>query len=115
VSQGNGGIVRRLLQCVTPHTVNMASGSIRNTALHFIIDNEAEANLLLVDACVDGNIDAAANIFHVSNINLQVVGGLTALHLASMQGYVDIVRMLLSAFASTDVTDNNLSYTSYGG
>jgi hypothetical protein len=35
-------IVRRLLQCVTPHTVNMMSGKVANTALHFAICCETD-------------------------------------------------------------------------
>jgi hypothetical protein len=65
------GIVRRLLQCVTPHTVNMMSGNIRDTALHFIVCSEVDANAQLVKACIDGNIDAAADMVHESNVNLQ--------------------------------------------
>jgi hypothetical protein len=47
------GIVRRLLQCVTPHTVNMMSGNIRDTALHFIVCSEVtNARWALVDVHV---------------------------------------------------------------
>jgi hypothetical protein len=75
-------IARRLLQCVTPHTVNMMSGNMRDTALHFIVWSEAEANCQFVNACYAGDIDTAANMLHVSNVNLQTAGGQAALHLA---------------------------------
>jgi hypothetical protein len=104
--RSNCSIVRRLLQCVTPHAVNMMSGYIRDTALHFTVCSEAKANLQLIEACIDGNIDKAANMLHVSNLDLQAAGGSTALHWACGQGHVEIVRMLLSHFASTDVTDD---------
>jgi hypothetical protein len=104
----NCGIVRKLLQCVTPDTVtvNMMSGDTRNTALHFIIGSEVDANLQLAGACMDGDIDTAADMVHVSNVNLQVTSGVAALHWACVYGHVDIVRMLLAVFASNDVTEN---------
>jgi hypothetical protein len=85
----------------------MMSGNRRDTALHFIVWSEAEANCQLVNACYVGDIDTAANMLHVSNVNLQAAGGQAALHLACWQGHVDIVRMLLAVFASTDVTDDD--------
>jgi ankyrin repeat protein len=68
----------------------------------------SEVNVnLFVERMYDGNIDTAADMLDVSDVNLQVVGGLAALHAACMHGHVDIVRMLLSQFASTDITDDN--------
>lgn len=56
---------------------------------------------------MDGNIDTAANVLHVSNINLQTASGRAAIHWACVYGHVEIVRMLLAEFASTDFTDDN--------
>lgn len=74
--------------------------------MHFIVFSEVKATSLLTDAFLDGNIDTAGNMLDVSDINIQIDSGLTALHLACMHGYVDIVRMLLSHFARTDITDD---------
>jgi ankyrin repeat protein len=41
-NMGYNNIVRRLLQCVTPHTINMMSGAVANTALHFAICCETD-------------------------------------------------------------------------
>lgn len=35
--EGNADIVRALLQCVTPHTINIQCGGHYDTALHFVI------------------------------------------------------------------------------
>jgi ankyrin repeat protein len=87
----------------------MMSGNMRDTALHFTVWSEAEANCRFVNACYAGDIDTAADMLHVSNVNLQAASGYAALHPACWQGHVDIVRMLLAVFASTDVTDDESS------
>jgi ankyrin repeat protein len=56
---------------------------------------------------MDGDSDTAVDVLDVSDVNLQVDSGYTALHWACMYGHVDIVRILLSKFASTDITDDN--------
>jgi hypothetical protein len=78
---GRYNIVRRLLQCVTPHTVNMMSGTVANTALHFAICCETDKHCQMQNACVNSDIDTVTATLYLSNINLQVVDGSTALHL----------------------------------
>jgi hypothetical protein len=103
---GRFNIVRRLLQCVTPHTVNMMSGAVANAALHFTICCETDEHCRMQNACGNSDIDTVTATLYLSNINLHVVEGSTALHIACMRGHVEIVRMLLSAFADTHFTDD---------
>jgi hypothetical protein len=74
-------IVRRLLQCVTPHTVNMMSGATANTALHFAICCETDKHCQMPLACADSDIDTVTATLYLSNVNLQVADDSTALHL----------------------------------
>jgi ankyrin repeat protein len=100
------GIVRRLLECVTPHTVNMVSGKVHDTALHFTIDSELDAHNPLQAACVKGDINRVTSSLCDSNVDIQMIKGYTALHFACVHGHVDIVRLLLCVFARTDITDD---------
>jgi hypothetical protein len=49
---GHNHIAIQLLQCVTPHTVNMMSGRVRDTALHLTCSSETERRLY--NACTKG-------------------------------------------------------------
>jgi ankyrin repeat protein len=103
---GHNIIVRRLLQCVTPHTVNMLSGSVANTALHFAICFETDETCRMQNACANNDINAVTATLFLGHLDLQVYYGYTALYWACMRGYVEIVRMLLSAFADTRITND---------
>jgi ankyrin repeat protein len=103
---GHNDIVRRLLQCVTPHTVNMMSGAAANTALHFAICYETEKRSPMQAGCIDSDIVTVTATLYLNNVNLQIAGDSTALHWACTRGDVEIVRMLLSAFADTHITDD---------
>jgi ankyrin repeat protein len=104
---GYNSIVRRLLQCVTPHAVNIMSGKMGNTALHFAICCEIEENCPMQTACADSDIVRVTAMLHLSNLDLQVSNDYTALHFACIRGNVEIVRMLLSAFANTHITNDD--------
>jgi hypothetical protein len=43
--RGHNRIAIQLLQCVTPHTVNMMSGTARDTALHLTCFSETDRRL----------------------------------------------------------------------
>jgi ankyrin repeat protein len=58
-------------------------------------------------ACMNSDIDTVTATLYLSNVDLQVSGGYTALHYACARGNVEIVRMLLSAFADTHITDDD--------
>jgi ankyrin repeat protein len=106
-NKGYDGIVRRLLQCVTPHTVNMMSGKVANTALHFTICCEPDKRIRMQAACTESDIETVTATLYLSNLDLQVAYDYTALHYACVLGDVEIVRMLLSAFANTHITNDD--------
>ena len=101
---GHNRIAIQLLQCVTPHTVNMMSGTTRDTALHLTCFSETDRRLYR--ACDDGDVNAMSDLLYTSDVDLQVSNGMTALHVACTQGHVEETRILLSVFARTDITDN---------
>jgi ankyrin repeat protein len=101
--RGHNRIAIQLLQCVTPHTVNMMSGKARDTALHLICFSETDTRLYT--ACSEGDVDTMSDLLCTSNVDLQVGNGYTALHVACMHGHVEITRLLLSWLARTDITD----------
>jgi ankyrin repeat protein len=58
-------------------------------------------------ACGNSDINTVTATLYLSNVDLQVNCGNTALHWACMRGDVEIVRMLLSAFADTHITNDD--------
>jgi ankyrin repeat protein len=104
---GHNRIAIQLLQCVTPHTVNMMSGTRRDTALHLTCFSETDKRLY--DACIGSDVNAMCDllILNTSNVDLQGSNGHTALHVTCACGHVEATRLLLSVFARTDITDNN--------
>jgi ankyrin repeat protein len=105
-NSGHISIVIRLLQCVTPHTVNMMSGRVTDTALHFTICSETDKHSGMQIACANGDIITVTATLQIQNLDLQIANDFTALHFACCRGDVEIVRMLLSAFANTHITDD---------
>jgi hypothetical protein len=103
--EGQNRIAIQLLQCVTPHTVNMMSGKRRNTALHMTCFSETDIRLYIV--CSDGDVDSMSDLLYMSNVDLQDAYGKTALHAACFNEHVEATRLLLSVFARTDITDND--------
>jgi ankyrin repeat protein len=104
-NRGNNRIAIQLLQCVTPHTVNMMSGRTRDTALHLTCFSET--NRRLYAACTEGNVDALGDLLYTCDVDLQVMSGGTALHAVCTHGHVEATRILLSVFARTDITDSD--------
>jgi ankyrin repeat protein len=102
---GHNRIAIQLLQCVTPHTVNMMSGEYGDTALHLICFSEIDGRLF--NACVDGDIDCMSDLLYTSDVNFQGRNGATSMHVACRSGHVEATRLLLSVFARTDITDIN--------
>jgi hypothetical protein len=85
----------------------MMSGNNANTALHFTICCETAENLRMHIACAYSDIATVTATLYSSNVDLQAKYDYTALHYACARGDVDIVRMLLSAFADTHITDDD--------
>jgi ankyrin repeat protein len=96
-TRGHKRIAIQLLQCVTPHTVNMMSGKLRDTALHLTCSSET--NKRLYTACDNGDVDAMSELLSTCDVDLQTSHGSTLLHLACENGHVEVVRLLLSTFA----------------
>ncbi len=99
--QGNTHICKKLLQCVTPRTVNSLCGEHNDSVFHVIIRYEPENNHTLLTACYENDIDAVHTLLYSSDANLQGSDGCTPLHLACLGGNVDIVHMLLSVHSHT--------------
>lgn len=113
---GHSDIVRILLYCVTPHTINLMGGDYRDSALHFVMSFVEVRDEIwyrsLHCACSRENVDEVANIvmnYTDKNVNMTDQSSKTALHLVCRNGTVEIVRVLLSVFASVDITDDHNS------
>lgn len=99
-------IAIQLLQCVTPHTVNMTSEVFHDTALHYTIWSEPFFNTRLHHACNDGDANAVHILLDECNIDVQDHYGYTPLHYACQNGHLKIIKLLLSVFADYSATDN---------
>lgn len=102
-------MLRELLPCVTPFTVNVASGRRRDTALHLAIwctDLTVNDVNLLFTSSLGGDIESVSRLLFSVNVNVQDSNGSTPLHHACAAGHVDIVCALVSVFADTDITDD---------
>jgi hypothetical protein len=104
--EGHNRIAIQLLQCVTPHTVNMMSGRARDTALHLTCFSETDSRLY--DACRAGD-DCSQYMNYCIRLmwTYKLAMESTSLHVACMNGHVEATRLLLSVFARTDITDDD--------
>jgi ankyrin repeat protein len=102
---GHNGIAKLLLQCVTPHTVNMMSGRRRDTALHLTCFSETDSRLYT--ACREGDANTVSDLLYTSDVDLQDKSGSTSIHVACKNGHFEATRLLLSVFARTDITDDD--------
>jgi hypothetical protein len=99
-------IVKRILiDSTSSCDVNMVTGDKSNTALHEII--WYTPSIPLHDSCFNGDTAAVVEMVYESDVNLQDFNGNTAMHNAGMKGHFDIVKVLLSVFADTNITDDN--------
>jgi ankyrin repeat protein len=104
---GYANIVKTLLQCVTPHTVNIQCGEYNDSALHFVIWHGRDSRVnALHTACGDNDIETVNTLLYIDDVNVQAGNGDTPLHRASRYGNVDIVQSLLSVFADINITDD---------
>jgi ankyrin repeat protein len=101
-------IMKTLLQCVTPHTVNIQCGRYNDSALSTVIwrSYNSRVNALHV-ACTNSNIDTVNTLLYTDDVNVQNNDGDTPMHCACQMGNVDIVGCLISVFADTNITDND--------
>jgi hypothetical protein len=106
--KSHSDIVRTLLQCVTPHTVNIQCGRPNESALHSVMyyikhDNW---NHSLHSVCKRADIRDVNNALYDTDIDMIDHHGSTPLHRACQNGNVNMVQLLLSVFARDDITDN---------
>lgn len=95
-------------QPVPSATHVMLSGCCRReTALHAAIGTEISSDASLHAACFNGDIYTATQLVYECDVNLQLTNGCTSLHYACARGDKEVVQVLLSAFAKTDVRDEN--------
>jgi ankyrin repeat protein len=106
---GHVDIVLTLLQCVTPHTVNIQCGKCMDSALHFVIYSINYKNWKhsLHSACNRANISDVTIAVYGVDINMTDHTGSTPLHWACQSDTLDIVQLLLSVFARVDITDDD--------
>jgi ankyrin repeat protein len=102
--------LKTLLQCVTPHTVNIQCGQYNNSALHSVIwHGRNSGRNRLHTACSNNNIQAVKTLVYTddNDVNRQNNYGHTPLHYACDYGNVDLVECLLSVFAHANITDDD--------
>jgi hypothetical protein len=108
--RGHADIVVALLQCVTPHTVNIQCGVCMDSALHLTIWYTGPTwyrSANLHHACRNGDRERVGSLLYSADVNEQSSYGCTPLHNACRMDDKYIVQSLLSVFASTDITDND--------
>jgi hypothetical protein len=104
--QGHMTVAKRLLTNVTLQCeVNTVTGEICNTALHEVMCYTQRSPLH--QSCYRGDAAAVCNAVYGGDVNMQARDGCTAMHIACMNGHLDIVKVLLSVFADIDITDDD--------
>jgi ankyrin repeat protein len=104
--EGHMTVVKRLLTDATsPCNVNMVTGNKSSTALHDVIWHTRETPLH--DFCYDGDSATVVDVVYESDVNMQDINGKTAMHCACTSGNLDTVKVLLSVFADTNITNDN--------
>jgi len=122
---GNLGDVKALLENAGAGSINKQDTSGKTALLHTIMSERPALNeltegkpyrLLIVEALIRGRPGAVAQ---VADVNLGDRENYTPLMAASLRGYTDIVRVLLTAGANVNLRDNEndsaLTCASYGG
>jgi ankyrin repeat protein len=103
--QGHMTVVKQLLTETTSQCdVNMASGKRYNTALHEVIWHTQMTPLHW--SCYNCDAAAVADVVYKSDVNMQDGAGRTAIHHACMNEHLDLVKVLLSVFADTNITND---------
>jgi ankyrin repeat protein len=104
--EGHMTIVKRMLiDSTSSCDINTATGDKSNTALHDIIWHTPFIPLHV--SCYRSDTAAVVDMVYESDVNIQDFDGKTAMHYACMNGHCDIVKVLLSVFADTDITDDD--------
>jgi ankyrin repeat protein len=97
-------VVRLLLTDATSLCdVNVVSGETCNTALHDVIWYTQKTPLH--DSCYRSDTASVVDVMYESDVNKHDSGGRTAMHIACVNGHLDIVKVLLSVFADANMID----------
>jgi ankyrin repeat protein len=103
--EGHMTVVKRLLaETTSQRYVDTVTGERGNTALHEVIWHSQMTPLH--EACHNGDTAAVVDVIDNSDVNMQDGVGRTAMHLACVSGRFDIVKVLLSQFADTNITND---------
>jgi hypothetical protein len=95
---------RPLKNATSTYDVNTVSSRRYNTALHDVIWCAQVTSLHW--SCYDGDTAAVVDVVYECD-NMQDSDGLTAMHYACADGHLDVVKVLLSVFADTGITDDD--------
>ena len=91
--------------------LSMPLGSRKDTVLHFAVWCVQKDFTELHKACDEGNINVVNSIFSDQGdafVDVQSNAGHTPLHRACIQGHIKIIKLLMSAFARTDITNEEM-------
>jgi hypothetical protein len=104
--EGRMTVVKRLLTNATsPYDVNMVTSNKCNTALHEVIWYRQWTPLQVL--CDRGDTAAVVDVVYKCDVNIQDRDGCTAMHYACEIGHLDTVKVLLSVFAGTNITNDD--------
>ena len=120
--KGHKGVVKQMIEFGAPY-VNQATDDFFNTVLHLTIwtnrDDLNDKNFRINAFCTDGNTEGLTDVLASlknsemeASINQQNNFGRTPLHQACILGHLNIVNILLSLMARTDIM-NNYNETPY--
>jgi hypothetical protein len=100
-------IMATLVQCVTPHAVNIQCGRYRDSVFHSVIGKISEEswNRSIYSSCLEGNVCGVSKVLFDTNVDMIDHHGDTPLHVACRCGQMDIALLLLSVFARVDITN----------
>jgi ankyrin repeat protein len=88
----------------------MVTGKRCNTALHEVIWHTQMTPLHW--SCYRCDTAAVVDVVYESDVNVQDGAGRTAMHQACVNRHLDIVKVLLSVFADTNITNDFGRYSS---
>lgn len=99
-------ISKYLVKRITPHTVNKQVSILYDSAINCVIDQEPGG--LPVHTCIErGLVDFLHMLLFNCDVNKQDNRGDTPLHFACIQGNTEITQVLLSIFATSDITNRD--------
>jgi ankyrin repeat protein len=103
--EGHMTVVKRLLTGATStYDVDIVTDVRCNTALYEVIWSTQETPLH--KSCIRYDLATVVEEVYKSDVNMQDSDGMNAMHNACVCGHLDIVKVLLSVFADTNITSD---------